>query len=64
MEKLTKVYDREGNEYDLTPDLSDYVTNTAMASYVTDYVAQVGHTGRAIHLVQEAGDEIILQCNW
>ncbi len=63
MEKLTRVYDREGNVYDLTPDLSDYVTNIALASYVSDYVSRVGHTGKFIHLTQAADEEIILDCN-
>lgn len=56
MEKLTRVYDQLGNEYDITPDLTNYVTKTE--------VSMVGYTGKLADLVQLIGDEeVIFDCN-
>lgn len=56
MEKLTRLYDQEGNEYDITPDLSNYVTS--------DEVSTAGYTGKLVDLIQVAGDEeVIFNCN-
>ena len=58
MQKLTKLYDEEGNEYDITPDLSDYITQHQL----DEEVSIVGKTGLISDLVNSQ-IEIIFDCN-